>query len=45
MCELSPNTTATEIEEERPGAALRQAPMEQTEVDGLLSPLSGNSNI
>lgn len=42
---VSHNTATADIEEEAAGAALRRAPVEQTKVDGLLSPQSGYSNI
>lgn len=47
FCELSQshNTIARDIEEKAVSAAPRQAPVEQTKVDGLLSPQSGYSNI
>lgn len=41
----SPHSHMTGTAKEAGGAALRQAPMEQTKVDGLLSPQSRYSNI
>lgn len=42
---VSHNITMTDNEKETAGAAQRQAPTEQTKVDGLLSPQSRFSNI